>query len=206
MKLIITENQHESIHEVLAAEKLATYFEKYLGQSYSIDENFLLKKFGLDGEFKGLGSGQSGFVFLNSHNHAVKVTKSKHEYEIASKLKGKSTNCFAIIYETFKCTICQNDVYVIIRKYYSELLDEYVSEKIAEEYEEIYAFFRSKQNMSPENYNFYHYLDEKILSFLTELKKESLEHNILPHTLDVVEGGIANNIAIENGQYKLFDF
>lgn len=206
MKIIITENQHKIIDEVSAAEKLATHFEKYLGESYSIDENFLLRKFGLDGEFKSLGSGQYGFVFLNSHNRVVKVTKSNHEYETASKLKGKNTNCFAIIYQTFKCNACESDVYVIIRKYYPELLDDYISEKIAEESDEIYTFFKSKQNMSPENYNFFHYLDEKTLSYLTELKKESLEHNILPHTLDVVEGGIANNIAIENGQYKLFDF
>jgi hypothetical protein len=131
------------------------------------------------------------------------LTNSKHEFEVASKLKGKNTKCFALIFDCFEI----DGVFVIVRKYYHDLIDDDLGEQIGEDYRAISSVLKQQKEISNDD-SFIQYFKDypKFIEFIKILKIELIKLGIKPNELDLAEGGLANNLAVDGNSYKIFDF
>lgn len=155
--------------------------------------------------FKFMGSGQYGFAMHDTKTNVVfKFSNSKAEFDKAIKFKGKNLKT---IVKIFDC-VDLGFVFLIIREYVTELLDSDLSEKIADESDNLYEFMTYTNGELDKYSNLYQYWknEPELFNFFKQLRTESRSCGVNPKNLDVIEGGIADNIGYVNGSMKLFDF
>lgn len=191
--------------EVSLLEKLSKSLEGEIPAQDSEVNNILVNS-GLSDYYQYLGHGTHGWAFLSKKDKKVaKVTNSKQEYDISKILIGKKTKSFGEFYNAIDT---KNDYYVIVRKEYSKRLGNKMYDLLHDNSQDLYGYLLYDNK---DIYNtFIGYAlkgkNEKFIQWIVDFKKECKELGLEPSELDVEDGGIAKNIVIDAGNYKLIDF